>query len=1083
LRQAEESRGTAETPTRPAVDDAAVVATAPVEAFQSRSASQGGLYHVVHSLQRLIGNAATGRVLAAQDQRVPATAIGRGPELAEPRQTGLTVAPAGDPSERQAARMAADAARHFQQPAQRAESHPIRPRRLLSPARISALAPAESVGRTAARSRMGAEGGPLDAPTDAAILRARGRGDRLDSTTRQSFEAVFGVDFSAVRIHDDAAADALSDELNAHAFTTGSDIFFGRHGYAPTTPSGRQLLAHELSHVAQHRAATSGQGPVIHRDYAGLTAMGKKRVDQEIEETYQTKALQFEVGMARKIETNAAVNTLVDGLVASVKQIVDAWAVHTRRAVADTYLREFGFPGGDAYYGAFEVTAANISEVLATPGSKPLRTKLKLIYNAVRNNNLTKWLKLAAVELDLASRPGNAPRTWNIRTETQFVERNPGQPAFLRVETADEEVTPGFAASSGLQALFSASQVTGIAAAHARERQTVGTGGATPRDVFDQRNFGVVLGWKPETVKANRERRAGATQGLTLDQQRTLTVADVPNLTDPELDLILKQLGNPSPTAGHRLAYRGAGARRVPWSQGGEHYDIMLGSDSARVADQIKGRLEAGISGSTDLMLHAFEYLGITPGSNEAKALRLGLAAWMIANRDHSFYEVYKAAVPYGLPFNVDPAHPGAEYEDAENLRPMQKTDFAGILPDDPPLHNVFPADYFSEPYKDHVANALPAPGDTQAQIHTALQAIDLSTALSTMNERDTAALQKLDALVQAQPIHPADAAELRSYAVRQIRLHPAFIHLGNVYGQDRAEAILNVLLRRHHAGKGVSKDDLRTQLADAGVPRSILDHVDDAEVGRIDAVRQAIVSAPVLAFTATDMAPIDAATGLVGLDERDTIKWNLITKLRPAWLVGTDEQMLADTLERRAQLEQIADMERTTGVWYSWGNESVLQGYIAAPSLRQATRTVNTSTQGPGLYIGRNVTTSASNGNEPGKRCLVVKMDNVPTINVGNAAQMAKLGMLRPRGPSADPLEAALVYHPSVSVEILVIYDGGDFGRLTTNKGVALTMDLGHAPVDHLRSQWKDKGKWTGKSGENFKIQAAAHGIDVSAW
>ena len=46
-------------------------------------------------------------------------------------------------------------------------------------------------------------------------------------------------------------ADALNRDLSARAFTTGQDIFF-RHGeYSPGSSSGRELLAHELTHVVQ----------------------------------------------------------------------------------------------------------------------------------------------------------------------------------------------------------------------------------------------------------------------------------------------------------------------------------------------------------------------------------------------------------------------------------------------------------------------------------------------------------------------------------------------------------------------------------------------------------------------------------------------------------------------------------------------------------------------------------------------------------------------------------------------------------------------------------------------------------------
>ena len=82
----------------------------------------------------------------------------------------------------------------------------------------------------------------------------QGSGSSLDSTTRGFFEARLGVDLGHVRIHTGPAAEASSTAVQAHAFTVGSDIVFGRGRYSPTTDSGRRLIAHELAH------AVSGPG-------------------------------------------------------------------------------------------------------------------------------------------------------------------------------------------------------------------------------------------------------------------------------------------------------------------------------------------------------------------------------------------------------------------------------------------------------------------------------------------------------------------------------------------------------------------------------------------------------------------------------------------------------------------------------------------------------------------------------------------------------------------------------------------------------------------------------------------------------
>jgi hypothetical protein len=86
-----------------------------------------------------------------------------------------------------------------------------------------------------------------------------GPGRPLDAGTRATLEPRFGRDFSGVRVHDGAGAAASASTLDAAAFTVGRDIVFGAGRYQPDRPAGRQLLAHELAHVAQQDGG-SGAG-------------------------------------------------------------------------------------------------------------------------------------------------------------------------------------------------------------------------------------------------------------------------------------------------------------------------------------------------------------------------------------------------------------------------------------------------------------------------------------------------------------------------------------------------------------------------------------------------------------------------------------------------------------------------------------------------------------------------------------------------------------------------------------------------------------------------------------------------------
>ncbi|MCA9938620.1 MAG: DUF4157 domain-containing protein [Anaerolineales bacterium] len=96
----------------------------------------------------------------------------------------------------------------------------------------------------------------LDDETTSAINRHLGHGASLDAGMSQKAGAALGTNFDDVTVHHDAAADQLSRQLGARAFTVGSDIFFRDGEYSPASHDGQHLLAHELTHVVQQ-----GGGP------------------------------------------------------------------------------------------------------------------------------------------------------------------------------------------------------------------------------------------------------------------------------------------------------------------------------------------------------------------------------------------------------------------------------------------------------------------------------------------------------------------------------------------------------------------------------------------------------------------------------------------------------------------------------------------------------------------------------------------------------------------------------------------------------------------------------------------------------
>ena len=79
----------------------------------------------------------------------------------------------------------------------------------------------------------------------------RSPGQPLDAETRAFMEPRFGHDFSQVRVHADTKAAESAQSVNALAYTVGRDVVFQSGAYSPSTYAGRQLVAHELTHVVQ----------------------------------------------------------------------------------------------------------------------------------------------------------------------------------------------------------------------------------------------------------------------------------------------------------------------------------------------------------------------------------------------------------------------------------------------------------------------------------------------------------------------------------------------------------------------------------------------------------------------------------------------------------------------------------------------------------------------------------------------------------------------------------------------------------------------------------------------------------------
>ena len=99
------------------------------------------------------------------------------------------------------------------------------------------------------------EDAPVERVQPRVVLRRLGRGRPLETSVSDRLGRAMGADFSSVRVHDSPGAGELASSLHARALTVGGHVAFAPNEYAPGTPIGDALLAHELAHVVQQGAA------------------------------------------------------------------------------------------------------------------------------------------------------------------------------------------------------------------------------------------------------------------------------------------------------------------------------------------------------------------------------------------------------------------------------------------------------------------------------------------------------------------------------------------------------------------------------------------------------------------------------------------------------------------------------------------------------------------------------------------------------------------------------------------------------------------------------------------------------------
>jgi hypothetical protein len=124
------------------------------------------------------------------------------------------------------------------------------------------------------------------------LASSKGGGAKMDNETQSTMESGIGADFSNVRIHTDSKAENMNQNLGAKAFTNGSDVYFNKGQYNPSSKEGQHLIAHELTHTVQQGATSKSADPTETPIQAKLDQYEKpehgknteKRLNSELDE-------------------------------------------------------------------------------------------------------------------------------------------------------------------------------------------------------------------------------------------------------------------------------------------------------------------------------------------------------------------------------------------------------------------------------------------------------------------------------------------------------------------------------------------------------------------------------------------------------------------------------------------------------------------------------------------------------------------------------------------------------------------------------------------------------------------------------
>ncbi len=539
-------------------------------------------------------------------------------------------------------------------------------------------------------------GGEASTDLESSIQSARGSGQSLDAGLQTKMGQAMGADFSGVKVHTDSQSDQLNKSIQARAFTTGQDVFFRQGAYNASSKDGQELIAHELTHVVQQNGSVTRKEKLqpkrqksaetktvvqasnitIQRageSYATLKPAQKQEIDTSAKTTYKQEAQKFEENLGNALATHKDSIAGADIILAKLKQIVDTYTQLGYNTVDKQLISTFGTETKDkqSTMGAVKNSADSIKKTLEGGN---LREKMTMFYFALRNGQFAAMLEQTFQDLSAAKTadPLDQP------AKTKEAEWNKLNLNTKSIEEAQPDI--GLNEKSGKRETFN----------YLKRKDPIQN---QDRKSNDNESFNR----ESAKIKLTPESIASKQQALSYQELKAAFPEEAQALKNKETT----KVGNKWKTADSKdrgrdqeqkriLLMQKVAKKKLQWTPGYLNYKI--GDKLKKSADDINVLLLGGLSGSTDMYMHAAQHLNLK--KPELEKLRLASLGSMLPAKDHSYYEIMYAAKLYGL---TDYIEGPKGYETLLPLKPNEIKKLGGI--------NAFPADFLSDEYK----NALTA--------------------------------------------------------------------------------------------------------------------------------------------------------------------------------------------------------------------------------------------------------------------------------------------------------------------------------------------------------------------------------------